>query len=317
MKRSVVLVFVSLMLTMGCRSDTLPEINNGINAGTIINNINKGKNVLIQGKIITDDLDFTKIKKTEIFSSSLQIARVNVPVTFIDCIFMGKLTTNGEKDKIRVNTHFGSSITFEACDFRSDADFDNTTVDGMVNFTGAIFREKALFNNVTFKGRQIYFTAFSSEKQFSMQESRIEGTIDFFKGKTTGKLTFQSTDFGGLARFSDLDCNGKCDFSLCNFRNDALFTYANFGNEFRMSNVNVSGKLDLISVTFQSNAWLTNAGFAGKVNLTKSVAKGNFDISGTIFMQGKPVTDEFIVQPPGEMISKGTRYAEFKEYITE
>lgn len=317
MKKIIPGILILMLMITGCRADTVSEVNNGINAGSIINSINKGKAVLVHDKIITDDLDFTAIKKIEIFSSSLQIVQIDVPITFLNCIFMGKVTTNGQKDKSQVNTHFGSSITFEACDFRADANFDNTTVDGMVNFTGAIFREKALFNNVTFNGRHSYFTAFTSEKLFSMQEARIDGAIDFFKGKATGKINFQSTDFRGLARFSDLDCNGKSDFSLANFRSDALFTYSNFGNDFRFSDASVAGKLDLISVSFQSGAWLTNSVFAGKVNLTKSEAKGNFDLSGSYFMQGKPVMDEFIVLPPGQLITFGSKFAVSNEFTTE
>lgn len=282
-------------------------------AGEVINSINKGKAVLIKDRIITDDLDFSKIKRHDVFSSSLEIANVEVPVTFLNCIFMGKVTTNGMQSQRQVNTHFSSSITFEACDFRNEADFSNITVDGMANFTGAIFREKAQFNNVTFKGRQAYFTAMSSEKLFSMQESRIEGSIDFFKAKVAGKLSFQSSDFWGIARFSDLDCNGKSDFSLTFFRSDALFTYANFGGEFRMANTSVAGRLDLISISFQNNVWLSNAVFSGKVNLTKTEVKGNLDLSGSLFLLGKPIMDEFKIQTPDQIINTGTRFAEYDE----
>jgi len=317
MKNTFIFLLLIFFFTTSCRADSGNEINNGMAAGEVINSINKGKAVLIKDKIITDDLDFSKIKRHDVFSSSIEIARVEVPVTFLNCIFMGKVTTNGMQSQRQVNTHFSNSITFEACDFRDEADFSNITVDGMVNFTGAIFREKALFNNVTLKGRQAYFTAMNSEKLFSMQESRIEGSIDFFKAKVAGKLTFQSSDFWGIARFSDLDCNGKSDFSLTNFRSDALFTYANFGNEFRMANTTVAGRLDLISVSFQRNAWLSNAVFYGKVNLTKTEVKGNLDLSGSLFMLGKPVMDEFTILSAGQLIKDGTRFAKFDELNPE
>lgn len=317
MKKSIFIVFASFLLTAGCNAEPRQETSNGISAVQVIKSLDKGKPVTIQGKIITDVLDFTQIKKHIIFSSSQKIAVIDVPVTFIDCIFMEKVTTNGTIEKSRINTHFGSTLTFEACDFRGEADFGNSTIAGMANFTGAIFRENAIFNNVTFQGRQVYFTACSAEKLFSMQESMTEGAIDFFKAKITGKLTFQSSVFCGLARFSDMDCSGKSDFSLTSFRSDALFTYTSFGNEFRMSDANINGKLDLISVEFQSNAWLTNSVFAGKVNLTKSEARGNFDLSGSIFTLGKPVMDNFVIYQPGQMITTGTLFANFREFNLE
>jgi len=314
MKKSVLLLLLSMLIISGCKADTLPEVNNGISPDDIIKTIDKGKAVEISGKIITGDLDFTRTKSKVTFSSSHLITAIEVPVTFIDCIFMGRVTTNNTSDKAAVTTHFKSTLTFEACDFRANAEFDNMIVDGMANFTGAIFREKALFNNVTFKGRQTYFTAFTSEKFFSMQESFIGGAIDFFKGKTSGKLTFQSSDFVGNARFSDLDCNGKCELSLTNFKSDAYFTYANFGNDFRMANTTVWGKLDLISVQFQGNATLTNSTFCHSVNLSKSTVNGQFDLSGTIFTLGKPVMEEFTTGPAGTIITKGTQFATFKEF---
>jgi len=317
MKKAFYGIVLMVMMVSSCRANTGDTVNNGIDAGQIMNSINKGKAVVVQGKIITGDLDFTSVKKSDIFSSSLRIAEIGVPVTFLDCIFMGRVTTNGQKDNIAIVTRFGSSISFEACDFRNDADFSNCTVEGMVNFTGAIFREKALFNNVTFNGRQTYFTAFSSEKLFSMQEARIDGSADFFKGRATGKLSFQSTEFRGTARFSDLDCNGKSDFSLANFRSDALFTYANFGGEFRMSDATVAGRLDLISVTFSSGTWITNAVFSGKVNLTKTIVRNIFDVSGTMFMLGKPVMDQFSIEETGNLITKGAKFAVVNEFTTE
>lgn len=317
MKKQLTGILVILLMVTGCRANSGETTNNGIDAGQIVNNINKGKAVVVQGKIVTGDLDFTAIKKNSIFSSSLRIAEIGIPVTFIDCIFLGRVTANGQKDKVAIITRFGSSVTFEACDFRNEADFSNCTVEGMVNFTDAIFREKALFNNVTFKGRQVYFTAFSSEKLFSMQESQIDGSADFFKGKVNGKLSFQSTDFRGTARFSDLDCSGKSDFSLANFRNDALFTYASFGSDFRMTDVHVAGRLDLISVNFNSGAWLTNAVFSGRVNLTKSVVRAVFDMSGSVFMQGKPVTEEFTIEKTGQLITKGAKFAVLNEFTIE
>lgn len=317
MKQIILFLSILSFFTTGCSAGDQPETHNGLASRQIIKTIDKGKPVIIKGKIIADDLDFTKIKNQVIFSSSQLIATVDVPVTFIGCIFMGKVTTNGISDKYQVTTHFERNLTFEACDFRGDANFDNSTIDGMVNFTGAVFRENAMFNNVTFRGRQNYFTAFTAEKLFSMQESKTEGAIDFFKGKVTGKLTFQSTEFCGTARFSNLACSGKSEFSLTVFRSNTQFNYAGFGDDFRMANTDISGKLDMVSVVFQRNALLTNSVFSGKVDFTGSEARAGFDLSGSLFTLGKPVMDKFTVQKPGQIITTGTKFANFTEFSAE
>ncbi|MDY0342367.1 MAG: hypothetical protein RBR28_02270 [Lentimicrobium sp.] len=313
MKPSFIAILLALVFATGCHANNDSAINNGLNSQQIIKLIDKGKHVSISGKIITDDLDFTAVKGISPFSSSQSTIYVDVPVTFINCIFMGKVMANRQQDKVRINTHFTKSLTFEACDFRADADFEGITVDGPVNFTGAIFREKALFNNVVFNGQHIFFTAFSCEKLFSMQESRILGTIDFFKAVTKGKFSFQSTVFNGNARFSDMECGGKCDFSLADFRSDALFTYTNFGSNFEMANARVWGKLDLISVLFTQDVILTNAFFYNTVNFTKSEAKGEVDLSGSYFLTGPPVFEDFVVQS-ANLKTNGTKIMVLKEF---
>lgn len=313
MRPSFLALIIAVVLTSGCHANNQNATNNGVNSSSIIKLIDKNKPVSISGKIITDDLDFTTIKGISSFSSSQAVAYIDVPVTFINCIFMGKVITNRQQENVRINTHFTKSISFEACDFRADADFEGVAVDGSVNFTGAIFREKAIFNNVTFNGPNVYFTAFTAEKLFSMQESRIMGTIDFFKAVTTGKFSFQSTVFNRIARFSDMTCGGRCDFSLAEFRSDALFTYSDFGSNFGMANARVWGKLDVISVLFTQDVTLTNSYFYNTVNFTKSEAKAEVDLSGSYFMSGTPVFEDFKIQK-ANLKMDGTKNTDLKEF---
>ncbi|KAF5054023.1 Pentapeptide repeat [anaerobic digester metagenome] len=313
MKRYILILMSVVMMSGSCSAGNQEKISNGIPASEIIKSLNKGKPVLLKDKIITGDLDFTTIKKQGVFSSSMQIAGVDQPVTFLNCIFMGKVITNGMQSQRQVRVHFESNLTFEACDFRADADFDNITVDGMVNFTGAIFRERAMFNNATFNGRHNYFTAISAEKHFSMQESLVIGAMDFFKAKTRGKLSFQSTEFRGIARFHNLDCDGRSDFSLTRFRDDALFTYANFTGHFGFSDAVVYGRFDMNNVEFQSPATLTSTVFYGPVTFEKTSVKGKFDVSRSVFYSGKPAMQEFRTLEPGDFVSEGTKFASFND----
>lgn len=317
MKKLFLSAAILLFVFTSCKAGDGTDLNNGISSSKIIKSIDKGKPVILQGLIISDDLDFTQVGECSIFSTSHRIAEVNVPVTFLKCIFLGKVKTNGTVDNSSITTQFGSNVTFEGCDFRGEVDFSNAIIDGQVNFTGAIFRENATFNNLTIKGRDTYFTSFSSEKAFNMQEASIGGNIDFFKGKSKAKLSFQGTDFTGSARFSDMECDGKVDFSLTTFRSNVMFTYAKFNNEFRMSDIRCDGNCDLVSVTFAANAWICNSFFHGKVNISNTEAKANLDLSGTLFASGKPVVEGLKINAPGKLISTGTRYGNLNEYTFE
>ena len=289
----------------GCHAGNNEKINNGMSAHKIISGISKGKTIVVKGKIITGDLDFTKVGKTRVFSSSNQVADVNVPVTFLDCIFMGDIICTKTDGNSSFTVNFSSSVTFEACDFRGNVNFDNTNFCEQVNFTGAIFREKAFFNNISLNGRNNYFTAMVSEKYFSMQESLIAGNVDFFKAQFKDRVSFQSTDFRGIARFSNITVDGRTEFSLCHFRDDALFTYSVFKSDFRMANIRSFGKLDLNSCDFQSSAAMTESMIHGHANFSKSQAGGNFDISKTVFVSVLPDFTEFSFKESGKLIEDG------------
>lgn len=315
MKKALLLCFSLMLLTSSCTSGNSGSPDGGVKAGQLIKTINKGKAVLLKDVIITDDLDFTAIANHEIFSSSLETARTDVPVTFVNCIFMGKVNANGMRSGRQVRVHFGHTLTFEGCDFRQEVNFDNIIVEGEVNFTAAIFRENVRFNNVHFKGKNNWFTGVTSEKYFSMQEALISGYFDFFKVRTQGKISFQSTRFNGVARFSDLECGGACDFSLVNFWGDALFTYSNLSGDFRMSNATIFGRLDLNSCEFHANVYLSESRFWGPVNLSKSHAKGIFDLGSAYFYADEPNFMGFSILQSDQLNTKEARVIPYNDIL--
>ncbi|MDY0076984.1 MAG: hypothetical protein RBR87_06875 [Bacteroidales bacterium] len=307
MKKAFLFVYSLLIFISSCSAGNTDAERNSMNSSQLIKTIKKGKAILIKDMIITDDLDFTRVAKHEIFSSSLETASIDVSVTFLNCIFMGKVTANGVKSERQVRVHFGRNLSFEACDFRQEVNFDNIIVDGEVNFTGAIFNEQARFNNVHFKGKNNWFTAITSEKYFSMQEALIHGAFDFFKAIANAKLSFQSSDFGGVARFSDLECVGSCDFSLVRFRADALFTYSNFSSDFRMANALILGRLDANSCEFQSDAYFSASRFFGAVNFSKSLARGVLDFNKAKFYMNETDFSDFSLLSPDQLNIKDAK----------
>lgn len=291
MKKLLFFSFILILSITGCSANSQSEILNGIGAKEIIRSIDKGKPMFIQDKTITDDLNFTSIKSTSIVSSTQIVANVEVPVTFLNCIFVGKVLATSPKGKQQITTSFGSNVTFEGCDFRGDCDFSSSSIEGVANFAGAKFRENAVFNNTSFKGDRTYFTSMLAEKMFSMQESVIWGQADFFGANFKSKVSFQSTDFKGVAQFGNLQCEGKAEFSLTTFRSNALFTYAKFKKDFRFSNVHCHAGCNLVSMQCSENFFLNNTLFGGVTSFANSEINGILDVSGTIFVTGKPETE--------------------------
>lgn len=289
MKQFSTVVLMLLVAVTSCKAEPKDNIKNSLPVKKIIQTINSQKPVLVKDKIITGDLDFSKVETHYTFSSSNEVAQVKVPITFLNCIFMGKVSTTSVLEHTTFTTHFSDNVTFEACDFRGETSFDNALVDGMLNFTGAIFNERVSFNNMHIKGRYAYFTACTAEKQFRMQETLLCGTADFFKAVIKGKLSFQSTEFAGDLRVNDLKCDGKADFSLTTIRGNFMANYALFNDEFRFSNARVDGKADMVNTKF-INAWINNTRFGGRVNLTNTEISKKLDLDGSIFAI-KPESD--------------------------
>lgn len=308
MKHFVFLFLVLIISFTGCSARNQSEIVGGISAQEIIKSINKGKPVLVQGKTITDELDFASIKKQVVISSTQLSANVDVPVTFLNCIFVGKVTSNGVKGKQQITTNFSGNVTFEGCDFRSDFDMSNCVIEGVTNFAGAKFRENALFNNASFKGDRTYFTSALTEKMFSMQEAAIWGNADFFGASFKSKVSFQSTDFKGVAQFSNLQCNGKAEFSLCTFRSNALFTYAKFSKDLRFSNTRCHANCNMVSMVCDENIFINNSLFSSNVLFSNTEIKGVLDLSGTVFVLGKPEMEGLKLESPDKLIITNTNF---------
>lgn len=282
MKKFAGIILVLILTITGCRATNQQDKSNTISSEKVMQSIDKGKPVLISNSIITGDIDFSKVQIKHVFSSTHSIAQINVPITFLNCVFMGKINTTGAKNNITTTSHFNDNITFEACDFRAEVNFDNSLINGMVNFTGAIFRERASFNNMHILGRHSYFTSCTAEKQFSMQESLIAGNADFFKAVMNDKLSFQSTEFAGDLRMNDIKCNGKTDLSLTIIRGNLLANYAQFNDEFRMSNARIEGRTDMVTSKL-TKAWINNSRFGGRFNLSNSEIMNNLELFGSIF----------------------------------
>lgn len=313
MKRILIVFATILLFTAGCQGRTESNTNNGISPSAIVKTIDRGKPVVISNKIITGDLDFTEVKSRSIYSSSGETAGIGVPVTFLNCIFMGTVRCNSVNGNRSVNTRFESSLTFEACDFRGEADLSNSTVMGDVNFTEAIFREKASFNNMHLNGKVAWFTGIQAEQPFSMQEALFNGRADFFKASFAGKASFQGSDFRGAARFSNLDCSGRCDFSLVRFRDDAQFSYARFAGGLNILDSRFSGTAFLNNIEFAGQSIISGCTFFGMVSFEKSAATSGFDLSNSYFINGRPKTGGFMISNPTKLNTSGTKFADLHD----
>ena len=281
MTRSLLFI-LSAFFFLSCSAASNKEMK----ASEIVRLLQKGKDVQIVDRIIWDDLDFSASKNLKVFSLNQLQANVEGNVFFSNCVFMGKVTSNGKKEALSVCTRFKSNLIFHECDFRGEVDFSGANVFGMVNFSKSVFRENANFDQIAVWSKDSYFSEMKAEKDFSMIYAAIKGNLYFlnagFDGGASfqeinvdGKLSFNNSVFKNSAGFDLMSVHGAAffnyivfekgaDFSFSRFLSVADFVNANFGekgvfektfflNTVRFKGVDVVNTLNLTDTYFGNN----------------------------------------------------------------
>ncbi len=130
---------------------------------------------------------------------------INVNLFFSNCIFIGKVSSEGTYKTLPVHSCFKNNLVFFACDFRDEVDFSNSVVFGMVNFNKSIFSEKTSFNNMVAWSKDSYFSEIKAEKEFSMVYASFLGNLYFMDARSavdSGGASLCSFDFDDVI---DLD----------------------------------------------------------------------------------------------------------------
>ena len=235
MYRSLFFIVVAVFMCFSCAGTEKKEIK----ASEIIKLITKGKPIQIVDRIIMDDLDFTAGSEPFILNAGNLQNKINVNIFFSNCLFVGKVTSNGKPGQLPVHTVFGNNLVFVDCDFRGEVDFEGAIVFGMVNFNKSVFREKANFNNLSVWAKDSYFSEVTAEKDFSFIYSSFLGNLyvrdAHFKGKTSfqessikGKLSFNNTVFTEKVGVDLMEVYGRAFFNYTIFEKNAEFSFSRF-----------------------------------------------------------------------------------------
>jgi hypothetical protein len=269
-----------------------------IKASEIIDLIDKGKHVTLSNKTILDNLDFSQVQNKTAINSGVVQAIVDVSVTFSNCIFIGKVTSNGKYNDANVQTVFRQNLVFNGCDFRDEVDFQSAIVQGVVSFNGSIFNEKTLFNSFYSWAKTTYFGAITAEKEFLMSDALFLGNVDFLKANFKNNAIFQDTRFDGSVLMGNTQFKAKADFSNAQLNSDLLFNYAVFDSVARFNRIKVLGGAMFIQTKFNQNVSFTNASFFSVVKFNETIAKSEFDLSGAVFIL-TPLFNKFEINQPG------------------
>jgi hypothetical protein len=225
-----------MFVISGCSAQTL-QGNAGsreIQAEEILKRINTGKHIYVDSCIVWGDLDFTQIDNRNTIAPSMQQAYVEQSVTFIGCVFTGKVSAFDAATATRVV--FAHNLSFVRCDFRDEVNFTESVVEGNLFLTGSIFRKKANWQAAYFKHKKAYFNETKFESEALFQNTVFAGDLSFMDAVFDSTAAFQKAAAAGLMMFANVKFNGYVDFSYAS-AGESVFNYAVFGqrNDFSYS----------------------------------------------------------------------------------
>ncbi len=182
-----------------------------INANDLIKDLNSGKNIYYENIIIEGDIDFTTVKNTRNYLSTIK-----QNLTFKKCLFKGRIIAYN-KDRYSRE---------EKVQFLKGISFQGSKIEGNVNFRKTTFNNTVDFSNVEF------------ESNISFEEAEFEKTADFINVEFKRDANFHDVDFNGKVNFSNSEFLYEVNFSWSNFDEYADFSYTKFHRE-----PNFSGKM--------------------------------------------------------------------------
>lgn len=292
MKKSIFFIIFSLLLSscsFAKKDDKMMSSND------IINLINKGEHVQIFDKIITDDLNFTKVQNQAIDGNANLTHIINSDIVFVKCVFLGKVFAYN-KDKITHKTRFEGDVTFRTCDFRATTDFTNAVFNGNLNMSQSKFREKATFNGIHVKGSSTHFWEMLAEKDFNMIKSLTNGSLNFMDAHFQGMCNLQGTDCNNL-QFSTVQCDSTLDLSLSSFRGKVMINYGEFNGLVSLSDCQATAPFDIINCQFSDLFEINNTTFWGKTRFNSTKFKSNVEADNCYFLS-KPNLENMEINKP-------------------
>lgn len=222
-----------------------------LSANEILTKINRKEVISYENATITGDLDLTELANKKRVNKNLWAeseayeSTVEIPVTFRNCVFKGKLlaykfvkTDNRLLDGsgIMYAAHFDEAVTFENCTFEQESEFKYSDFKQRALFTGTSFRKEANFKYAKFQAAcdfsdarfgtlaNFKYTAF--KEAITFQNTRFSQYADFKYTKFSEAVNFTHSRFDGMADFKYTHLPRSSSFNETVFDGVADFKYA-------------------------------------------------------------------------------------------
>lgn len=234
---------------------------NTIEAGEIVNKLNKGEKVELRNMRISGTLDLTglqnleakPVKKSEAGNDyhgpKFYASRVNSELLFTDCRFEGEIIAFRQPFNDTIyEADFAQSIRFERCTFEKEVTFRHSWLEKEASFTKCRFLAGTDFRHTYFAGKT------------SFKETVFGGPIDYRHTQFEEQAIFEKASFQTPAEFTHTEFRQGVGFEGASFRDSAIFRHAQFG-----------GKVSFIGARFNRSADLEHAEIEEKKGLIETL----------------------------------------------
>lgn len=257
-----------------------------IKSSEIVKLIKKGKSVQITDKIILDDLDFLLMPEFNVLNANALQVDVDANIFFNNCVFMGKVSSNGKMKDMLVQTRFKNNLVFIDCDFRSEVDFENAIIEGMVNFNKSIFRENASFNGMAVWAKNSYFSEIKAEKRFNMIYASFMGNVYCIGSIFNDVVSFQETSVNGKFSLNTSVFNKRTDLGMIQIGRSASFNYTVFNDNVTFALSQFIGSTDFVNTTFEKSIDFEKTCFLNTVRFIDIQQKEDLKLENAIWGTG-------------------------------
>jgi hypothetical protein len=185
-------------------------------ASEILDKIQKGEDIELDGYNIKGDLDLSQLDLQE----DEKDRRIVAPsISMKNCGFYGELYFSHSNFKKTIDfseSHFEGDASFSGCHFEKDVNFGGSHFEGDVYFLRSHFEGDGDFRRSHFEG-EAYFT-----------DARFEGNGDFMRSHFKEEAYFMRSHFEGDASFNESHFEGDAYFMRSHFERDADFSRSQF-----------------------------------------------------------------------------------------
>ncbi|TDH27787.1 hypothetical protein EXU57_04760 [Segetibacter sp. 3557_3] len=275
--------FLILLVTFcASKKDTQTQ-----NKGDMKESLRTGKDIFIENRVFTEELDITKLLDPNLVSDGIYQVKTSSSVTFKNCRFEGKVKAFSNQQDSRVtSTAFLSNVSFIQCIFNNEVNFRSSSIMGTADFTKSTFNKVANFEECTFL-QNAYFNGCTFNDDVRFQNAFFTKRANLMNTQFNKASSFQNTTFNSEVQFSVGKFRDYADFSLSKFNDNAFFNYCDFSKNASFNSSHFSRGVDFLNVNF-NNTEFKGCSFYGDTRFFQSAVQSKMDFENTFFLFGTP-----------------------------